>query len=110
MTEISHSSSKHDFGRLKPTTHARHDVAPAHPAHKQLIHQFTARSPSLLRHLLLRRLPALTHPVQDALPILVELQLRDHELAGGNTDGDALAVGLLAGYALDVHNVFEAVD
>lgn len=49
-------------------------------------------------------------PFQDLLPILVRLDLGDLEFAGCDADGDALAVALLAGDSLDVHDVFEAVD
>jgi hypothetical protein len=37
------------------------------------------------------------------------VELGDLDFAGGDADGDALAVGLLAGDALDVDNVLEAV-
>jgi hypothetical protein len=37
------------------------------------------------------------------------VELGDLDLGGGNTDGNALAVGLLAGDALDVNHVLEAV-
>lgn len=37
------------------------------------------------------------------------MELGDLDLGGGNTDGNALAVGLLAGDALDVNHVLEAV-
>ena len=60
--------------------------------------------------LLLIRVPAQSNPLQDLLPILVRLDLGDLELAGGDADGDALAVALFAGDSLDVHDVFEAVD
>ena len=60
--------------------------------------------------LLLIRLPTQSNPLQDLLPILVRLDLGDLELAGGDADGDALAVALLAGDSLNVHDVFEAVD
>ena len=66
-------------------------------------------SPSRLR-LLLILLPPVCNPLQDLLPILIHLDLRDLEFAGCDADGDALAVALLAGDSLDVHDVFEAVD
>ena len=50
------------------------------------------------------------NPLQNLLPILVRLDLGDLDLAGCDADGDALAVALLAGDSLDVHDVFEAVD
>ena len=37
------------------------------------------------------------------------MELGDLDLGGGDTDGNALAVGLLAGDALDVNHVLEAV-
>ena len=60
--------------------------------------------------LLLIRLPAKGNPLQNLLPILIRLDLGDLELGGCDADGDALAVALLASHALDVHDVFEAVD
>ena len=60
--------------------------------------------------LLLVRFPTMRDPLQNLLPILIRLDLRDLDLAGSNTDWDALAVALLAGDALDVDDVFEAVD
>ena len=59
--------------------------------------------------LLLVRLTALGGALEDVLTVLVKLELGDLNFAGGDADGDALAVGLLAGDALDVDNVFEAV-
>lgn len=56
------------------------------------------------------RLSALAHAVQDALAVLVQLELGDDDFGGVDADGDALAVGLLAGDALDVDDVLEAVD
>lgn len=37
------------------------------------------------------------------------MELGDLDLGGGDTDGDGLAVGLLAGDALDVDHILEAV-
>lgn len=65
--------------------------------------------PSRLR-LLLVHLPPTSNPLQDALPILVQLKLRDLTLGGRDADGHALAVALLARDALDVDDVLEAVD
>lgn len=48
--------------------------------------------------------------LQDGLAVLVELELGHDDLAGVDADGDALAVGLVAGDALDVDDVLEAVD
>ena len=50
------------------------------------------------------------NPLQDLLPILIRLDLRDLDLARRNPDGHALTIALLAGDALDVDDVFEAVD
>lgn len=47
---------------------------------------------------------------QDVLTVLVELELGDDHVGGVETKGDALAGGLLAGDALDVDDVLEAVD
>lgn len=59
--------------------------------------------------LLLVGLAALGDALEDVLTVLVELELGDLDFAGGDADGDALAVGLLAGDTLDVDNVFETV-
>lgn len=56
------------------------------------------------------RLAAGAHALEDALAVLVDLELGDEDLRGVDADGDGRAVGLLAGNALDVHDVFEAVD
>lgn len=48
--------------------------------------------------------------LQDGLAVLVELELGHDDLAGVDADGDALAVGLVAGDAVDVDDVLEAVD
>lgn len=50
------------------------------------------------------------NPLQNLLAILIRLDLGDLDLGGGDADRDALAVALLAGHALDVDDVFEAVD
>lgn len=47
--------------------------------------------------------------LQDGLAVLVELELGHDDLAGVDADGDALAVGLVAGDALDVDDILEAV-
>lgn len=51
-----------------------------------------------------------TLPLQDAVPILIDLELGDLDLARVDTDGDRLAVYLLPGNTLDVDDVFQAVD
>lgn len=48
--------------------------------------------------------------LKDGLAVLVELELGHDDLAGVDADGDALAVGLVAGDAVDVDDVLEAVD
>ena len=47
---------------------------------------------------------------QDALTVLVQLQLGDDDVAGVDAEGHALAGGLLAGDTLDVDDVLETVD
>lgn len=56
------------------------------------------------------RLTTLADALEDALTVLVELQLADDDLGGVDADGDALAVGLLADDTLNVDDVFETVD
>ena len=55
-------------------------------------------------------LSPLRNPLQYVLTVLIKLQLRNNDLAGMDTDGNALAIGFLARYSLDVDDVFEAVD
>jgi hypothetical protein len=59
---------------------------------------------------LLVRLAALAHTLEDLLTILVGLELGDDHLGGRDANGDGLAVGLLAGDALDLDEVLEAVN
>lgn len=47
---------------------------------------------------------------QDALTVLVELELGDDDVGGVDAQGDALAAGLVAGDTLDVDHVLETVD
>lgn len=47
--------------------------------------------------------------LDDVLAVLVELELGDFHLGGRDANGDGLAVGLLAGDALNVNDVLEAV-
>jgi len=54
-------------------------------------------------------LPPDLDPLQDALAILVELELGDDDVAGVDAHGDALARCLVARHALDVDDVFETV-
>lgn len=56
----------------------------------------------------LLRPPAL--PLQNRVPVLVDLELRDLHLARVDADGDRLPVYLLSGDALDVDDVFQTVD
>ena len=63
----------------------------------------------LLRPLLLL-LPALSNPLQDILPILIQLQLDDLHLARVNANRHSLPVRLVFRDALDVDDVFETVD
>lgn len=55
-------------------------------------------------------LPAGLDALKQALTVLVDLELGDLDLAGVDTDGDGLAVGLLTGDTLDVDDIFQAVD
>merc|ERR1711974_310844 len=59
--------------------------------------------------LLLAELATDLGALQDALAVLVELELGDDDVAGVQGQGDALARDLLAGDALDVDGVLEAV-
>jgi hypothetical protein len=81
-------------------------------ARKHLFVQARLSGPLVLAllTLLLVRLPALSNTLEDLLTVLVGLELRDDDLAGRDADGHALAVGLLAGDALDLDEVLEAVD
>lgn len=47
---------------------------------------------------------------QDVLTVLVKLELGDDDVGGVDAQRDGLAVGLVAGDALDVDDVLEAVD
>lgn len=64
----------------------------------------------LASRLLLVDLPSRRDTLKDALPVLVQLQLGDLDLARRNANRHALSVRLLAADALDVDDVFEAVD
>lgn len=48
--------------------------------------------------------------LKDGLTVLVKLELVDDDVGGVDAEGDGLAGGLLAGDALDVDDVLEAVD
>jgi hypothetical protein len=47
---------------------------------------------------------------QDALTVLVKLELGDDDVGGVEAQGDALAAGLVTGDTLDVDHVLETVD
>lgn len=47
---------------------------------------------------------------QDALTVLVKLELGDNDVGGVDAQRDALAAGLVAGDTLDVDHVLETVD
>ena len=70
---------------------------------------FTSKYLSLLG-LLLVELTALGDAGKDLLTVLVELEGGDDDLGGGNAEGNGLAVGLLAGDAVDVDDPLETVD
>lgn len=54
-------------------------------------------------------LPSLGDALQNALPILIQLQLRDDDFGRMNRQLHGLAVGLLAHQAFNVDNVFEPI-
>ena len=58
----------------------------------------------------LDRLAPLANALQNLLTILVQFDLGDDDLGRVDTDGDALAVGLLTDDTLDVDGPLEAVD
>ena len=55
-------------------------------------------------------LPSLSDPLQYVFPVLVKLQLRDNNFARVDSNRDALPIGFLTRYTLDMDDVFEAVD
>jgi hypothetical protein len=60
--------------------------------------------------LLLVELTALGNAGKDLLTVLVELEGGDDDLGGRDAEGNGLAVGLLAGDAVDVDDPLETVD
>jgi hypothetical protein len=58
----------------------------------------------------LGRLTSLSNALQNLLTVLVHPELGDDNLRGGDAEGNALAVGLLANNTLDVDNPLETVD
>lgn len=65
--------------------------------------------PSLSR-LVLHGLTTLGDTLENLLTVLIELELGDDNVGGGNGDGDALAIGLLADNTLDVDHPLKTVD
>lgn len=63
-----------------------------------------------LSRLGLGSLTALSDALQDLLTVLVEVELGDDDLGGVDTEGNALAVGLLADDTLDVDNPLKTVN
>lgn len=64
----------------------------------------------MIHHLLLpllRSLPALGYSGENVFAILVQLQFCDDNLRRGDTDGDRLAIALLAGETLDVYDPYK---
>lgn len=55
-------------------------------------------------------LAALLGALQDALAVLVELELGDDDVGGVDAEGHALAGDLVASDALDVDDIFETID
>ena len=55
-------------------------------------------------------IPTLLDALQYVFPILVQLQLGDHDLAGVDAERHALSITLLAGDTFDVNDVFETID
>lgn len=47
---------------------------------------------------------------KEGLTVLVDVQVGDDQVGGGQTDGDGLAVGLLADDTLNVNDVLQTVD
>jgi hypothetical protein len=71
--------------------------------------------PSLIRKryplsLVLDGLTTLGDARKEGLTVLVDVQVGDDQVGGGQTDGDGLAVGLLADNTLNVNDVLQTVD
>lgn len=71
--------------------------------------------PSLIRKryplsLVLDGLTTLGDARKEGLTVLVDVQVGDDQVGGGQTDGDGLAVGLLADDTLNVNDVLQTVD
>ncbi len=69
-----------------------------------------SRTPLLAPRPLRLHLPPLPNPLQYLLPILINLQLRNHHLARRDPQRHALPVRFFPRDPLDVDYVFEAVD
>jgi len=80
------------------STYPLNPITPTSTSHSRLL------SPRTLR------LSPLRDPLQYALPILINLQLRDHDLARRDTQRYTLPIALLACDALNVDDVFQTVD
>ena len=95
--------------RYHPLARGKHmtDTVPGIPASPSDCFSRLCLSP-LLGPLLVR-LATLGDTLDDRLPVLVQVELGDLDLAGGDANGHALAVGLLTRDTLDVDNVLEAV-
>ena len=65
------------------------------------------KEPSLCR---LGSLTSLSNALQNLFTVLVHPELGDDNLGGGDAEGNALAVGLLADNTVDVDNPLETVD
>lgn len=63
-----------------------------------------------LSRLALDGLTTLGDTLEERLTVLVEVELGDDDVGGGDAEGNALAVGLLTDNTLNVHNVLETVD
>lgn len=64
----------------------------------------------LSRLLVLGGLATLADAREDIFPVLVELELADDNLRGGDGDRDALAIGLFPGNTLDMDGPLETVN
>lgn len=65
---------------------------------------------SLFLPLCLLCFPPLRDSLQYVLPILIDLQFRDHDFARRNAQWYALSVALFARDSLDVDDIFQTVD
>ena len=63
-----------------------------------------------LRLQLLLDLATVLDTFQNALPVLIELQLGDNNLRGVNANWDRLAGGFVLGDSLDMDDIFQTID